>query len=355
MGRGQNRTKYPLGFWEEHKDEIIDMYVNQQKTSNEIGGLYGCYGTTIRGHLRQWGVSIRNTATDRYNGLYDVDIHYLDCIDTEHKAYWVGYIFADGCVSKTKQLVFGCQKQDIDILEKIKLDFSCTYPIRANKDGNPALMICSKHLGQTLFDMGFTHNKSYEVDFAKIVTYIPKDLLHHFVRGMFDGDGSIRYYNYDYAKGYQYHFGYTGLKEVCEFVAKFLKLKTKIVRERDTNTYTLKTANAPMIKYIYNVLYEDATIYCERKYNTFQEVLNLIHEENKDRVKGVHWDIASQKWKAICQINGTNITIGYFVNKHDAEVARLQYEYDIYGFDSMQWYLYDEYGITTQNDYEVKE
>ena len=349
----QNRTKFPPNFWEKHKDNIINEYVNNKKSADAICKQYNCDGSSIIRHLREWGISIRNSASDRYNNVYDVDVHYFDSIDTEHKAYWIGYIFADGHIAKSMHLMFGCQTADIDVLEKIKTDLSCTSLIKINKDNNPILNICSKHMCQTLLDMGFTHTKSYEVDFEKIISHIPNHLLHHFIRGMFDGDGSIRYYNYDYVKGYQYHFGYTGLKEVCEFVAKFLKLKTKIVRERDTNTYTLKTANAPMIKYIYNTLYKDATIYCERKYNTFQEVLKLIHEENKDRVKGVHWDIASQKWKAICQINDANITIGYFIDKRDAEIARLQYEYVTYGWDSMQWYLYNEYGITTQNDYEV--
>ena len=215
------------------------------------------------------------------------------------------------------------------------------------------MTICSKHLGQTLFNMGFTHNKSYEVDFAKIITYIPDELMHHFVRGMFDGDGSIKYYDYNYMTGYQYHFGYTGLKEVCKFVSTFLKLNTKIARERDTNTYTLKTSNAPMIKYIYNRLYKDATIYCDRKYNTFKKVLQLIKEEKKDEVKGVSWYPKSEKWMAACHIGKKNKTIGYYDTKREAEIARLQYEYNTFGSDSMQWFFFEEYGITKQNDCEV--
>lgn len=349
----QNRTKFPPGFWEEHKDEIINEYVNNKKSADAICKQYNCDGSSIIRHLREWDIPIRNSASDRYNGLYDVDIHYFDDINTEHKAYWLGYIFADGHISKTMHLMFGCQMTDIDILEKVKEDLNCTYPIRLNKDNNPILNICSKHICQTLLNMGFTHTKSYKVDFKKIVSYIPNYLLCHFVRGMFDGDGSIRYYNYGYAKGYQYHLGYTGLKEVCEFVAEFLKLKTKLARERNTDTYTLKTANAQMIKYIYSILYKDATIYCQRKYNTFQEILRLIHEEKKDEVKGISWYPKSNKWMAACHIGTTNKTIGYYDTKQEAEKARLQYEYDTFGPDSMQWFFFDEYGITRQNDYEV--
>lgn len=349
----QNRTKFPPGFWEEHKNEIINEYVNNKKSADVICKQYNCDGSSIIRHLREWDIPIRNSASDRYNNLYNVNVHYFDNIDTEHKAYWVGYIFADAHISKSKYLMFGCSIQDIDILQKVQIDLSSNYPIGRNKDGNPILNICSKHIGQTLLNMGFTHNKSYEVDFAKIVTHIPKDLLHHFVRGMFDGDGSIRYYDYNYAKGYQYHFGYTGLKEVCEFVADFLKLKTKIIKERDTNTYTLKTANAPMIKYIYNILYKGATIYCKRKYDIFQEVLRLIKEEKKDKVKGVSWYPKSSKWMAACHIGKVNKTIGYYDTKYEAEKARLQYEYNTFGSESMQWFFFDEYNITEQNDCEV--
>lgn len=343
--RVQNRTKYPPGFWEEHKKVIIDMYINQKKSANAISKIYGCYSNTILTHLREWNIDIRNNAEDRYNNIYDVNVHYFDKIDTEHKAYWLGYIFADGHISRGHHLMFGCQMLDVDILESVKKDFGCTYPIKLNKDNNPIMNICSKHICDTLLSMGFTHDKSHKVNFSKILSYIPNDLMHHFIRGMFDGDGSIRYYNYDYAKGYQYHFGYTGLKEVCEFVSEFLGLKTKIIKERDTSIYTIKSANAPMIRYIYRILYKDATVYCQRKYNTFQEILCLIKKEKKDEVKGVCWYPKLNKWLASCHIGKINKTIGYYNTKYEAETARLQYEYDMFGEKSMQWFFFGEYGI----------
>lgn len=349
----QSKAEYSSGLLEEYKDEIINMYVNQKKSGCDIGKLYGCHENTILRHLRKWGITTRNAASDRYNGTHSINIHYFDKVDTEHKAYWLGYIFADGHIDKKKGLTFCCNVQDVDILEKLKVDFSCDYPIRMRKNNMREMVICSRYLGETLFNIGFTHNKSYEVDFKKILTYIPNELMHHFLRGMFDGDGSIRYYDYDYIAGYQYHFGYTGLKEVCEFVANFLKLKTKISREHNTHTYSISTSNAPMIKYIYNVLYKDATIYCERKYNTFQEVLKLIHEEKKDEVKGVSWYPKFKKWMSTCRIGKINKTIGYYNTKREAEIARLQYEYDNFGSESMQWFFFDEYGIKTYENYEV--
>ena len=89
---------------------------------------------------------------------------------------------------------------------------------------------------------------------------------------MFDGDGSIRIYNYEYLKKPQYHFGITGLKNVCEFIKNYLNIDRKIVKESDI-TYTCVTRDLNKIKEIYEKLYFDATIYMDRKYNTFKEII----------------------------------------------------------------------------------
>ena len=346
---GSNRYKYQKDFWSKHKNEIIEQYTSG-KTSNEIAQKYNCWGSTIINHLKEWGVNIRNNKENRYNNVFDTDIHFFDFIDSEEKVYLLGYILADGHITINGHLMFGCQCGDIDILYKVKELLKSDHIIRYNRDGNPILTICSKYLCDNLFKMGFTHNKSHEVDFKRIISFIPKELMHHFIRGMFDGDGSIRYYSYDYVKGFQYHFGYTGLYEVCDFVARYLNINTKIIKEHnEEETYTIRTANAPLIKYIYSILYKDATVYCERKRSTFDEVLKLIHQENKDCVKGVSWYKKSNQWMASCHMNKTNKTIGYYDTKHDAEYARLKYEYDNFGYKAPQFYFFKEYDIEGVN------
>ena len=346
---GSNRLKYPDGFWNDNKDVIIYKYQNGM-SSNMIGEEYGCYGSTILNHLKEWGVEIRNNKSNRYNNKYYVNVNCFDDINNEDQAYWLGYIFSDGHITNNGHLMFGCHVQDIDILYKVKNFLSAENPIIFDIYNNPRLTINSRYICDKLKNMGFTHNKSWVVDFNKIKNNIPNNLLHHFIRGMFDGDGSIRYYNYDYVKGYQYHFGYTGLYEVCKFIADYLHINSKIIKERDTNTYTIRTTNAPLIKYIYSVLYKDSTIYCDRKYNTYNKVLELIKQENKDKVRGVCWYKNSNQWIAQCHVNKNNITIGYFDNKYDAEYARLKYEYDNFGNESPQWYLFKDYGIGDTND-----
>lgn len=338
-----NRCKHPKDFWENNKKYIINKY-QSGISANQIGKEFGCYGSTIINHLKEWNVSIRNSSETRYNNVYTCNIHFFDMIDTEEKAYWLGYIFADGHISTKNHLMFCCNIEDIDILYKLKSSLNSNHPIYYNKDNNPCITICNKYICDKLINIGFTHNKSYIVDFNKIKNNIPDNLLHHFIRGMFDGDGSIKYYNYDYVKGYQYHFGYTGLLDVCKFIAEYLHINTKIIHECNT-TYTCRITNAPLIKYIYSIIYKDVTIYCDRKYNTYNKILKLIKQENKDKVRGVSWLKKSNQWIAQCHINKKNITIGYFDNKYDAEYARLKYEYDNFGVNAPQWYYFKEYRI----------
>lgn len=207
----------------------------------------------------------------------------------------------------------------------------------------------SKYICEKLIEMGLVHDKTYNLNFEKLISYVPDELIHHFIRGMFDGDGSIKYYNYEYAKGYQYHFGYTGLKNVCEFVSIFLHMNTKLIMECE-NFYTCRTANANVILYIYEKLYNNATVYCDRKHNTFLEVILLINRENKNTVNGVNWNKQSNKWLAIygCKDKNNkkiNKRLGNFDNKEDAIKARLQYEYELHGNNARQWFFFEKYKI----------
>lgn len=250
-------------FWDKEKDKILSLYFQDNLSSNEIGKLYGCYGSTILNQFRRWNIKTKR----RYNSIYNVDEDFFSIIDTEEKAYWLGLLFADGHISK-KDKVMLCMK-DLDIIEKFKKSLNSNHPIKYDSYNNPYINIGCKQICNDLRRIGFNNQKSYDVDFNKILSFIPKELLHHFVRGMFDGDGSIKIYEYPYLNKPQYHFGYTGLKNVCEFIQTFLGFNNKLVQEGKF-TYTCKTRDLEKIKEIYKILYKDAHIYLDRKYETFK-------------------------------------------------------------------------------------
>ena len=82
-------------------------------TSQEIAKKYNTSDVNINAILRRRDIERRGTS-------YVSDTHYFDIIDTEDKAYFLGFIYADGCLFRN-ELKINIHKQDIDILEKLKL------------------------------------------------------------------------------------------------------------------------------------------------------------------------------------------------------------------------------------------
>lgn len=80
--------------------------------------------STLQRHLQQRGLSRSNKQNSR---KYQVDHGYFNTIDSEEKAYWLGFLYADGYVSKrAKQKLVGCalQKSDSPHLDKLKQSLS---------------------------------------------------------------------------------------------------------------------------------------------------------------------------------------------------------------------------------------
>lgn len=262
-------------WYDDNKDKILKLYYDG-KTIEYICDELSCGRSLIYKKLNEWGVKRRNKikTQERHNAKYDIDYKYFDDIDCEHKAYWLGMILADGFVNE-KEVSLCLQLSDIKVIEEFRSDLKAEHPIKYNKDGNPFITICCVHMSNTLINYGFHNRKSWSINLNKILENIPSKYENHFLRGMFDGDGCIKYYKYDYLKKPQFHFGYTGLKNVCEYVGIKLGINRKLVCEGNL-TYTIITRDPKLIINIFNYLYKNATIYMDRKYNTFQEIKKMI-------------------------------------------------------------------------------
>lgn len=147
-----------------------------------------------------------------------VDSFFFHHIDSEEKAYWLGFMYADGYVTGS---VMGVKLhiKDIDHLQKFREDIQSqhtigTYVMKsgfANANGTPycSLTIKDKQLVQDLNDCGVTYNKSKTLVFPT-EDVVPSHLIHHFIRGYFDGDGSV------YASSATPSISFEGTKEFLE-------------------------------------------------------------------------------------------------------------------------------------------
>ena len=121
--------------------------------------------------------------------------HVFDVIDTEAKAYWLGYLYCDGCVRKKDNRV-ELGPKDRDQLVKFCAFCSTNYLIRSlypNGYLNYHVTLCgAKHLVTRLIQLGVVPRKTYN---HSVPVYIPEgNLAHHFWRGCIDADGSFGLY-----------------------------------------------------------------------------------------------------------------------------------------------------------------
>lgn len=132
---------------------------------------------------------------------YTVDENYFETISTPNKAYWLGFLYADGCIlvrerknSKSYVLEISLREDDILHLEKLKMSLKSNTPIKhktiKDKYKSCRINICNKKICEDLIRLGCTPRKSLTLTFPN-EEQVPKKLIPHFIRGYLDGDGCI--------------------------------------------------------------------------------------------------------------------------------------------------------------------
>lgn len=264
--------------------ENIERYIKEGKTYKEIGDIYKVNSETIARIKRKFGYS-------RY------EENYFDIIDSEAKAYLLGFILADGCIyhdkKGSKRLDIGIHCRDVEILELFKKEMAPSNKIGKNKNIN-TLVICSKSICEALTNnYNIIQRKSHEIYLKIKLEKIPDYLMRHFIRGFFDGDGHFGTSKYKYISkknGKESNstrlgrFGFTCsnilfvnfLKETFENMG----FKGRIYnRDKYTNNlhFSLNKKNTPLI---YDFFYKNATFFLKRKKETIEFSLNNTEVSN---------------------------------------------------------------------------
>lgn len=124
--------------------------------------------------------------------MYKIDIDYFKNIDTPEKAYWLGFIAADGCIYKDRlsiELGIIDENHLYKFLKSIKSNHIIYYRERKNTR-TCRIEINNKKFTSNLKKYGIIQNKTYNLIFPKINKCFYKD----YIRGFFDGDGTYVFY-----------------------------------------------------------------------------------------------------------------------------------------------------------------
>ena len=261
----------------EEKQKIIDLY-NNNISMREIEKITGYTRQSVSIFLENSGV--KTTKGNHYR-KYFLDESFFTNIDSEIKAYWLGFIFADGFITtkeKYGQQKFGISisKNDIELLEQFKKDIQSTYPITFDTTKEKPLarlIMSSQKVVDDLKKYGCVEQKSLILQFPQ---NIPNEFTKDFIRGMFDGDGSIKCYK----KGsyLDYNFSIVGTYDIVNSIYKILGCGGVYKDNRTKNTFYLSINGNQQIIRVYEYLYINASRYLERKKNKFLELVNKYGE-----------------------------------------------------------------------------
>lgn len=261
---------------EEEVAEIIEMYQNNISL-REIEKRTHHGRVALTKMLERLGVKI--TSGNHYR-KYFFDFDFFAKIDNELKAYWLGFLYADGCVLPQDPRGYGEQEfkiqiaeSDIEILEKFKEDIKSTYPIRYDKShSNPnaqAQVIQSLRSQKTVEDLkrlGCVESKSLILTFPS-PDQVPEHLIYHFIRGYFDGDGSISCYNG------AYQISFVGTENFIKSLSSYFEGGSVFADKRKTNSWYFNLGGNNQVIKAYSKMYENATRYMQRKFDKFQPLL----------------------------------------------------------------------------------
>ena len=256
MGK-KSTDKYELG---------KEMFLNG-KTIVEISKELRVSRSRFSKYLRDCGID------SKQNWQFSIDENVFEVIDTEEKAYWLGFWFADGFVSSTRNSVgIDLKPNDISHLEKLKTFLQWKGNIKL-EDTRCRLNFRNNKIKQDLIKYGCTPNKSLTLQFPR---NIPQKLLHHFIRGYFDGDGCLCYTEKTLEVSIigTYNF----LKDICDII----NIDKNRIYDLNKNARSGRIVLGAKkdIKNFLNYIYQDAHIYLDRKYEKYQRLKIAVFDRD---------------------------------------------------------------------------
>ena len=234
---------------------------------------------------------------------YKANFNYFDKIDAPDKAYWLGFIWADGYIAKRVRpqssgherieynLKLALQDNDASHIQKFLDCIESNYPVHFYKskgfNKEPRLearaFITNLHMCSLLYEnYGLIPRRS---DVSLVLKQLPKEYKRFFILGVFDADGSFTTYHGDYGDKMNVIFG--GSESLLRFIEKHLednnvteKANTISGQRRLSQRHKDKDGTWRCLNYsgkrqcmkIINYLYKDSPIYLDRKYQKYLDI-----------------------------------------------------------------------------------
>ena len=267
----------------EEQLSILQHKINNNESIQSMANYFGINRDTLRRIIKENNLYDyeNNTSYRKIKGNYN----FFENIDTEEKAYWLGFLAADGTVWKDKNgkrssVCININSKDREHLEKFlkstgidsKIYDNLVSTGYSNESCMSRINIYSNKMADDLISHGVVQNKSLILEPP---VGVPDNLIQHFIRGYFDGDGTIN----KNTTNNSYNFGMLGTHGMIEWIINWLELDTTIKKDKrteDRNCYYFQIAGTNKVYHYLTKLYKDSNIYLTRKYDKYLQLKNNV-------------------------------------------------------------------------------
>lgn len=259
--------------------ELKELYLkgwSLRKIQEELG----VNRASLSRHLKQDGVNILgNGKNQQRRYIYNVNEDFFQVIDTEEKAYCLGFFLADGSFIENG-IKFDQTEKDKCVLDYIKEVMNITSEIKTYEErqltiGNKTyhskkmcrLTSNHKKLQDDLKNLGIQNNKTYNFTSLKV----PNHLWGDFMRGFLDGDGCITASNQSFSISYTIKN-----KDLVDFIVSNSKpfYDFNVFHDLNKDCYYLRIQNYQNAKKFKENVYHAGFKFClERKLKVLNKIL----------------------------------------------------------------------------------
>ena len=252
--------------------ELLKSLIFSGKKSKDICEVFNVSRRTLFTVLKDNNLSFKEYT------YFNINI--FDEIDTEEKAYWLGFLYADGYIcGYNSQVELSLKGSDIDHLIKFKKFLSDTreddciklsmVQFNNNQYSRCRYIIGNRYFHDRLIDLGCVPGKSTKLVFPDESIFKTKDLIRDFIRGYIDGNGCLYFNNSKLA------IEISGTMDFLNSIRNYFSEFNIPQKDKRHNVYRIG-CYCTKARLVANTLYNNSTIYLSRKYLKFAESCSNI-------------------------------------------------------------------------------
>lgn len=284
----RNNYKYT---YEEIEKEVLKEYCENNRGQLAAGRKFNLTQENVKSILKKNGIAIRNFSEAAIASSQNRSFHkneYYFSQQNRNMAWLMGFLAADGNISKKdNRIKISLSTVDREILERIKEDVEIENSIKEETSNRgfdiTTLVWSSAQHKKDLAKYGIVPNKTF---ILKPPYALERKYWIDFIRGYFDGDGSVNLIKTKGTRGNgALRFQICGAKkEMLEWMVNFFYEEYGIpkvsIQASDVNrqhTLYFFQYSSRAVRKIYSVLYTDSTLFLKRKKDKFEEIMSIVN------------------------------------------------------------------------------